>query len=922
MLTLDTVNASTFQREIERMLTQMQKSIQDLEFPFFAFQIAPATERIPEFERAHTLEIDGVTLKIYYCPTELALRQVLQYQEPALLLTPLHFSTIHREVSDRFVSRSIHRVQPAHQIAALFQAHEVDRRLGRWTELIPWLLEFADQHTSVYTPAQGGILSESEVWNALFKHLFDELSPHENERGTILSLFDPDIAQTLQSLSTDRQNELLRALDYFKFDQLRLILIILWTTPAHRALNPLACALVLQEWLTLAQKSLLEHRTLYAALAKLDLIDIFEKNEVILARIQRDIHTFVLDSESNSNIVSSILTAVGDVYTYVDYDVLSAQSLYTPQGWNTELKSAQDVLQRIGHATLRSSSEAILDSWERVKSHVWGRHKASGARSALKTLHRIGQGLVHAQTQTQDATADRWARNDAFMHQQFEHLAQHTIASELRTLYERLFQDWTKLQRSNDEQSAQTATTYLSKGSVLPAAIPMEKFGDTIVHPLLAQMEQNEKLQKHNLLIIVADGMSWSAFHELAPSLTRHGWVPWYVRDAQHSVLSLQAPIPTETRFARHALLTGTLEPNGDQGRERNGFSEQFDGGRLFHYKDTKGDRITMIEEAIRSKARVVGVVVNAIDDTLSGSSQFSPTLQLEDLSILHSLLQYAADHKRVVVLTSDHGHIIPPHAETTASESSGGARYRADNAPLQDGEVEFSHPLFADTYGNERLRVAYDVTRQYTRFSRGVHGGAHRAEMLVPVAIVAPDDLHIDLEIPAGTFDCQTLVVPSWWSLDPARLSTVSNDATGETAVAPGKEKKTSPKRPRQPTLFDFPAVPSSTEVAATTASPTSKVFHHPNVMIALGNSSTLRNLSVAQQKQILELLTSHRGRLPVTVLMNTLQLSPRETNRVRADLERTLNNIAPNLAYLDAQNVLVVDTEMLRQLQAAEKK
>src|SRR5699024_5782123 len=156
----------------------------------FAFQIESASDKIPQFEREEVIHLQDVRLKVYYCPTELALRQVLQYGEPAVLLTPLDFQSIHREVTDRFVQRTIHRIQPTHQLAALFRAQSFDRRLGRWKTLTEWLVEYADQHSIRYAPAASGVLSEKEAWAAIFAQIFGGYPPEKDERRSLFSLLD------------------------------------------------------------------------------------------------------------------------------------------------------------------------------------------------------------------------------------------------------------------------------------------------------------------------------------------------------------------------------------------------------------------------------------------------------------------------------------------------------------------------------------------------------------------------------------------------------------------------------------------------------------------------------------------------------------------------------------------------------------
>src|SRR5690606_35497388 len=83
------------------------------------------------------------------------------------------------------------------------------------------------------------------------------------------------------------------------------------------------------------------------------------------------------------------------------------------------------------------------------------------------------------------------------------------------------------------------------------------------------------------------------------------------------------------------------------------------------------------LEQALGSDGPpVVGVVLNAVDDSLSAGRQGrDPGWRPGDVTGLPQVLERAAEAGRIVVLTSDHGHVLE-HGSDLRSDASGGARW------------------------------------------------------------------------------------------------------------------------------------------------------------------------------------------------------------------------------------------------------
>src|SRR5690606_22032032 len=100
----------------------------------------------------------------------------------------------------------------------------------------------------------------------------------------------------------------------------------------------------------------------------------------------------------------------------------------------------------------------------------------------------------------------------------------------------------------------------------------------------------------------------------------------------------------------------------------------------------------------------------------------------LDGVPLMRQLLSAALEAGRVVVITSDHGHILGPNQRVIAPNG-GGERYRLDDgtAPAED-EIALQGPRVLK--GDGRIVAAADDGVRYTGAAKhGYHGGATPAE-------------------------------------------------------------------------------------------------------------------------------------------------------------------------------------------------
>jgi hypothetical protein len=305
----------------------------------------------------------------------------------------------------------------------------------------------------------------------------------------------------------------------------------------------------------------------------------------------------------------------------------------------------------------------------------------------------------------------------------------------------------------------------------------------------------------------VFDGLSVPVATRVDEDLERHGWQ--VVAPAGRRAWPVGvAALPTVTDVSRASLLAGR-RTTGTQPVERDGFTTNPAltalGGRpvLFHKADLTGPGGNalppQVRETVASPAvRVVGAVVNSVDDHLARGQQVRVDWTVDAIGPLGWLLEAAAEAERVVVVVSDHGHVLD-HAMTyrpLRDGETGGERWRPAGGEPQQGEIEVAGPRVLR--GDGRVLLAWDEKVCFGAPKHGYHGGATPQEVLVPVGVYARPG-----SIPVG-WDPLPAAAPSWWQpSNRAAVGPTGGSAAGTPAAKPkGRSRKPAPE-PQEQTLF-----------------------------------------------------------------------------------------------------------------------
>lgn len=319
----------------------------------------------------------------------------------------------------------------------------------------------------------------------------------------------------------------------------------------------------------------------------------------------------------------------------------------------------------------------------------------------------------------------------------------------------------------SDEAFASAVANAAAIGDVPAGLVPIESTLQEIVAPLA---------QYNPLLMVVLDGMSQDVYLAIAGSMAQRGWTGW---SREGLPLALLATMPSVTECSRASLLSGRLT-RGVANHEKQAFTQHE--GLKRASKATKPPMLLhkagleqshqLTPEASSAIAdpeqRIVGVVINAIDDALAKSDQIRIDWTMESIPLLAEVLEHARRAGRTVVLTSDHGHVLERHS--TLRPDGEGERWRRPGRGIERGEITIAGPRISALMGDS-LVMPWSESIRYAGKKNGYHGGVCRQEMLVPIGIWTAGN---SPEAEGVAYHAAHPVSPAWWN------------STGDAVVTP----------------------------------------------------------------------------------------------------------------------------------------
>ncbi|MEA3410188.1 MAG: BREX-2 system phosphatase PglZ [Pseudomonadota bacterium] len=428
--------------------------------------------------------------------------------------------------------------------------------------------------------------------------------------------------------------------------------------------------------------------------------------------------------------------------------------------------------------------------------------------------------------------------------------------------------------------------------------LPIEAFLDEVVAAVASEGP---------VLVVVIDGMDGGVFEELSEDLRHRGWVRW-ATPAGVGAGGLLSALPSMTAYSRTALLTGRMA-SGSARNEKSGFanhpalrsvSRPAKPPVLFHKGELTDAAAGGLSPAVRgpvadAERRIVGVVINAVDDHLAKSEQMRLEWTVESFRVLDALLYEARVAGRAVVLTADHGHVL----EEDGRQIEGGEeeRWRACGGPLSGQEMVFEGPRIKAATGMERVVLPWSEAVRYSGKKNGYHGGATPQEVVVPLGIF----LGVGRE-PEGWRPLAESV-PEWWLASaPAEVEAPRRRRKG------GKRASSVPEA--QGNLFETPEREAGAPASAWIRQLVDSEVYAAQLRLA-GRLAPPTEVV----REVLATLEARRDRVPGRVLAQAIQAPAFRLRGILAGLQRLLNVDGYQvLSVEEGTETVLLDRELLR--------
>ena len=462
-----------------------------------------------------------------------------------------------------------------------------------------------------------------------------------------------------------------------------------------------------------------------------------------------------------------------------------------------------------------------------------------------------------------------------------------TLDEQLRTLVA----EGDARRRDQDVKFAERLSSFVGHAAPGGPILGVEEVLDRVVAPIA----------KHRpVLLVVLDGMSHRVACELMEDVVARGWIELRYEDQSTRTLVLAA-LPSVTGYSRTSLLTGQFR-KGTATDEAKAFpahaalvavSPRGGPPKIFHkgaLKDPHGGLAADLRSEIAGERRVVAAVVNAIDDHLAKDDQLATPWSATYVPVLRLLLDEARNAGRMVVLASDHGHVIDHGGVGRDGGPEHGERYRSAVPPAGEGEQLVEGTRVLAHGGRCVLAVAEEI--RYSPRKHGYHGGGSPQEVLAPLLVLAPG-LTDSLEDWAETaYD-----PPAWWTGQPPAPAKVIF-----TPPAAAEEPSGQLRLGAEPTLEPAPTWIADLLVADT--------------FVAQRGSASRTQVSDERLVAILSALDAVGGKLLQDALAQRVGIAPMRLRGTLAVMRQLLNvDGYPVLSIDEDTHDVVLDVRLLRE-------
>ncbi len=681
----------------------------------------------------------------------LALRRVRPRGAIQIILTELDEMDLSDDIRIRLARRKLHHMDSWQVIRTLFQAHAVDTRVTQQAWMAEQLLKFAAVDDCPAAP--GGFLDLETAWAYLL------------ERGLGIGVARPDLPLILKWSLNETNVATFRGADP-QFREAAIVWLAQFTEPATEVVLR---SIQRSKQLDALAIGLAAHVVFHAqAEGKLDKAvgrieerylggQSSDRNQMRRWGIAaREVVRLQLADTTPQD---PVLKQADGILKDVQADTFAYLSDVSLIGFDQRLEQLGIALKdAIHHGISQDLDFRYKDFIRHHLARIDSRRieRVEMAMRLLRWLQTI-KGVISSPNSFAEAV-DNYLTGGSFVDTARLALRHGDVIAALSEAFMALSKKSAVFQEKQSKIFADLLRDWTNAGSKSSDILPVEEVLTSIVGPLS---------ESSPVLLIVMDGMSVAVFNQLIDEVVGRHWA--FIRQANRTMTHAAiATIPSVTEYSRTSLLCGRLVA-GTSALEKTEFPKHpalaatAKAGKpplLFHKSALNDQEDGGLSPEIRAKVasadhRVVGVVINAIDDYLLKGEQIDVRWKLDDIKALPTLLHEANHANRAVVITSDHGHILELSTDFRAGD--GGDRWREAKDSPSDSELIFEGERVLTDSG--RVIVPWTETVRYASKKGGYHGGITPQEIVAPIAVLFPGNPTIEGWVETNW------TKPDWWS-------------------------------------------------------------------------------------------------------------------------------------------------------------
>ena len=721
------------------------------------------------------LTIGGIEHLVSTCVSDLQLREALLTAEresmPSVLLCSMPSDALGDDVIDRLAKRRVFAPKLGEIVAELFSvtSSKVDPRILGSKPLMNALLDRVPHDG--YAPVASGMLDLQTAWLALLSGMLGKPVESPSLAHFLEWSRSPDQVSRLGDMEPELKAAFIEWFARSRGESVRFMMAAIGSGFGND-LIPLGAVLGLVFDPEHDRDS--EHQKARGRLERyLQHQEIDTESARAWARTADGVLKQMSDSEDKRKARRLHLNRVDELVTELGLEDQAWISRCSPAGLEQRYGQVGQTLKKALTSKTSAGLDKVRNGILQIRKHLLGEDDLERLER-VEMACRLIQWLQTTDTNSSaslDVMVNAYHESGGFVDWARNRLKETDESPDVQKAYDAI------LQRANERASAfekgfgLQLQDWTASDRQSERFMPIEAVLKKVVTPVAKQQP---------VLMLVLDGMSVAVFRLLLQDILRHEWTE-ITHDGHALPRPVLATLPSVTNVSRRALFYGELSHgtsvNEESAFKNNDFLYQETGSQkrpqLFKMGDLSEESQSGIASKVRTaiadkKCHAVSVVLNAIDDHLDSGKQVDFTWTRNSIRGLRDLFRYAAEAKRLVILTSDHGHVLDFGAEPRPSiKGERGDRFRLDDAAPGEGELEFTGSRVSQAMGRERITLPWSDAIRYSTSKRGYHGGANPQEMVVPMAILAD----IRSEMPEG-WQAIPSYQPNWWQIDGSKAA------------------------------------------------------------------------------------------------------------------------------------------------------